>query len=299
MSKKYPNLFILGVAKSGTTTLADSLRQHPEIFITPWKEPTYFSSDDNYSRGMKWYLENFFPNSDNYLYRGDASPSYLFFSEKVARRIQTDLSSEPLKFIIVFRNPIDRAYSHYWHNVNRGLHEKLTFENALLAEGERLSANDKELNDLGRIRYAYVSAGRYVSQLQIFWNFFPKEDFLLLLNEDLYRQNYFQTMGVVQSFLQISPVEIKYEHSNPSYKPKSHAFQEIVRKRSFFKDLLKLIIPAENRIWLKSSLLKMNAAPVAYPPMNPETRERLKEKFLPEIKALESTMNRDLSAWLK
>ncbi len=299
MNKKKPNLFILGVAKSGTTTLADSLRQHPNIFITPWKEPTYFSSDNNYAHGMNWYLDNFFPNSGSYLYRGDASPSYLYFSEKVARRIQTDLSGESLKFIIIFRNPIDRAYSHYWHNVNRGLHERLTFEEALRAESERLRSNDKELNDLGRIRYAYISAGLYVKQVKSFWNFFPKENFLMLLNEDLYRQNYSQTMSAVQSFLQIFPAEIKYEHSNPSYRPKSHVFQAIVRKRSFFKDLLKLMIPAENRIQLKSSLLKMNAAPVAYPPMNPSTREMLREKFTPEIKELEITINRDLSTWLK
>ena len=299
MSRKNPNLFILGVAKSGTTTLADSLRQHPSIFITPWKEPTFFSSDDNYAQGMKWYLDSFFPNSENYMYRGDASPSYLYFSEKVARRIKADLAGEALKFIIIFRNPIDRAYSHYWHNVNRGLHERLTFEKALEAEGERLSSNDKELNDLGRIRYAYVSAGQYVRQVKVFWNFFPKEDFKLLINEDLHRPNYAQTMNDMQEFLQVPMAEIKYEHSNPSYRPKSHAFQEIVRRRSFFKELLKKVIPAESRIQMKSSLLKMNAAPVAYPPMNPETREKLKGVFAPEIKELENLLNRDLSAWLK
>lgn len=299
MNPQKPNLFILGVAKSGTTTLADSLRHHPDIFITPWKEPTFFSSDINYARGMKWYLDNFFPKSDGYRYRGDASPSYLYFSEKVSRRIQTEMSGENLKFIIVFRNPIDRAYSHYWHNVNRGLHEKLTFEDALKAEEGRLKSQNRELNDLGRIRYAYISAGLYVRQLRIFWDIFPKDNFLLLLNEDLRQTSYHQTIQAIQTFLQVPIVQIDYEHSNPSYKPKSLFFQEIIRKRSLLKELLKLIIPVENRARLKLSALKMNAAPVAYPQMKPSTREVLKEKFKDEIRELETILNRDLSAWLK
>jgi hypothetical protein len=298
MKQKKPNLFILGVAKSGTTTLADSLRQHPEIFITPWKEPTFFSSDMNYARGMEWYLNNFFADSDGYSYRGDASPSYLYFADKVARRIKADLPGEDPKFIIVFRNPIDRAYSHYWHNVNRGLHEKLTFEQALLAEDERLKSQDKELNDLGRIRYAYRNAGLYVRQLTTFWDFFPKDRFLLLLNEDLHRSTYSQTMGLVQTFLQVPTLEINYEHSNSSYRPRSHLFQEAVRRRSLFKELLKRVIPPENRIRLKSSLLKMNAAPIAYPPMDPSTRVMLKEVFRTEIKELAAVLGRDLTAWL-
>lgn len=248
---------------------------------------------------MEWYLDNFFQDSDAYRYRGDASPSYIYFAEKVARRIKIDLPGETIKFIVIFRNPVDRAYSHYWHNVNRGLLEKLMFEEALQAESERLESQKKEVNNLGRIRYAYFNAGLYVNQVKTFLNIFPAKNFLLLLHEDLNRQNFHQTMNLTQTFLQVPAMEIQYGHSNPSYKPKSLAFQEMVRKQSLIKNLMKLIIPADTRIRWKSFLLKMNAAPVAYPPMDPSTREMLKGRFTSEINELATMINRDLSAWLK
>lgn len=297
MSNAKPNFFILGVAKSGTTTLADSLRQHPDIFIPAVKEPTFFSSDINYSNGINWYIDNYFSNSVKYHYRGDASPSYIFFAEKVARRIQTDLSAETIKFIVIFRNPVDRAYSHYWHNVNRGLQENLTFEEALQAEEGRLKSQSSELNDLGRIRYAYFNAGLYTNQLREFWKRFPRENFLLLLSEDLHQQNFVQTMDSVQTFLQLPRIRIEYGHSNASYRPTSRAFEKTIRRQSIIKSILKLIIPAKTRVHLKSSLLKMNASPVAYPPMNPATREGLVKKYTPQIQELETIINRDLSTW--
>jgi hypothetical protein len=299
VSNTNPNLFILGVAKAGTTTLADSLREHPDIFITPSKEPTFFSSDANYEHGMEWYINNFFKTSESYRYRGEASPSYIYFAEKVAHRIETCLKGEAIKFIVIFRNPVERAYSHYWHNVNRGLLENLSFEDALQAEDERLKSQNSLLNSLGRIRYAYFNAGLYTKQLKLFWDIFPRENFLLLLHEDLYVHRHVDTMNTVQAFLQLPPIKIEYKHSNSSYRPRSHVFQNIVRKPSMLKDLIKLILPAKNRASLKGNLLRINAAPVAYPPMNPDTRESLRARYFFEVKELQNLIERDLSAWLK
>jgi hypothetical protein len=298
MNSNTPNLFILGAAKSGTTTLADILRQYPYLFIPLIKEPTFFSSDVNYSNGLDWYINNFYTTTGSHLYRCDASPSYLYFGEKVVERILKDLPDQNIKFIVIFRNPVDRAYSHYWHNVNRGLRENLTFEEALEIEAQRLKTQDKELNDLGRIRYAYFNAGLYAKQLNIFLTSFPQENFLLLLQDDLNTTRFHTTVGLIQDFLQIPSVDIKYLHSNYSYKPVRRSFDKMVRKRSPIKDVLKRIIPADKRTVIKNSLLKVNIAADKYPPMDPVTRKLLAETFTPSILEFQTIIKRGLSAWL-
>jgi hypothetical protein len=297
MRSKLPNLFILGVAKSGTTTLADALRQHPEVFITPTKEPTFFSSDINYARGMDWYLRTFFPAADNFRYRGEASPSYIYFADKAARRMRADLGAQDLRFMVILRNPVDRAYSHYWHNVHRWRQENLSFEQALQAEETRLRQGDKELNDLGRIRYAYFAAGLYARQLQAFWKYFPREDCLLLLYEDLHPDSYPLAMQRVQEFLGLRPIPVKYVHSNPSYRARSRRFDRIVRGPSMAKNLVKRTLSVLERGRIKTALLRWNAEKTQYPPMAVSTRQRLQERYDPAITEFESIIGRDLSAW--
>jgi len=299
MTENYPNLFIVGAAKSGTTTLADSLQRHPDVFIIPYKESYFFSNDVDYARGMDWYLNTFFSEAAvGYLYRCDATTAYLYYAEKVAPRIKTDLPGQAIKFIAIFRNPIDRAYSHYWHNVNMGNGENLSFEEALQKEGERLTSEQPVLNELGRTGTAYFGGGLYARQLRAFWKYFRKDDFLLLLHEDLDRQEFPQTMQRVQTFLQVPPVTIQYTHSNVASKPRSRSFERIVRSRSVVKELMKLAVPAFERRRLKATLLRMNSAKYVYPPMDPSTREMLNQKYAPEIKEFEPMINRDLSTWL-
>jgi len=299
VSQTCPNLFIVGAAQSGTTTLADSLQQHPDVFIIPYKESYFFSSDVDYARGMDWYLNTFFSEAAaGYRYRCDASTSYLYYAEKVAPRIKIDLPGQAIKFIAIFRNPIDRAYSHYWHDVNMGNREAPSFEEALQKEGERPKTKQPTLNDLGRIGHAYFGGGLYARQLSAFWKYFHKDDFLLLLHEDLNRQEFPQTMQRVQTFLQVPLVTIQYTHSNVASKPRSRSFERIVRSRSVVKELMKLAVPAFERRRLKAAFLRMNTAKYVYPPMKPSTREMLKQKYAPEIKEFEPMINRDLSAWL-
>lgn len=299
MNQNTPNLFILGVAKSGTTTLADALRQCPQIYVPSIKEPTYFSSDINYMNGMDWYIRNFYQNPAPFLYRCDASPSYFYFHQKVSKRIRSDLGNQKNKFILIFRNPVDRAYSHYWHNVYRGLREDLSFENALLAEEERLQTQQKELNDLGRIRYAYFRAGLYAEQLRTFWTTFPREDFMLFFQEDLRPERFAATLYQVQDFLQIPRLGVEYQHSNPAYKLVSRRFSRMIQRPSLVKSILKPIFSQQKRTQIKSSLLRLNINSAAYQPMKPETRRMLLEQYAAPIREFEELIGRDLSSWLK
>lgn len=243
--------------------------------------------------------KTFYQNSNTFTYRCDASPSYLYFHRKTSQRILKDTEEQANKFIIIFRNPIDRAYSHYWHNVHRGLHENLSFENAILAEENRLITKNKELNDFGRIRYSYFQAGLYAEQLKTFWMTFPRENFFLLFQEDLHSTRFTTTLNLIQDFLQLPRLSINYQHSNPSYKLLNRKFSETVRKPSFIKSVLKSFVPQNIRTPIKLFLLKLNTTNSKYPSMNPETRQKLIEKFKPSILEFEKLIEKDLSNWLK
>ena len=108
-----PNFMCLGAAKSGKTTLYDILKQHPDIYLPSFKEPHFFDIHDNYNNGIDWYMKNYYSKS-NFKAIGDFTPSY-FFEKEAPKRIYDALSKD-IKFIVILRHPVDRAYSHYLHS---------------------------------------------------------------------------------------------------------------------------------------------------------------------------------------
>ncbi|RLF35719.1 MAG: sulfotransferase, partial [Thermoplasmata archaeon] len=107
-----PNFVIAGPPKSGTTSLLFYLERHPDVFVI--NEPHFFSR--NYEKGIEWY-ESLFEKHKKEKAVGEKSPSY-FFDPKVPLRIKKHIPD--VKLIFIFRDPIKRAYSEYWHNVIHG-----------------------------------------------------------------------------------------------------------------------------------------------------------------------------------
>lgn len=115
-----PNLFIIGAAKSGTTSLHHLLSQHPGIFLSEPKEPAFFVPElDYYPRGTEWYL-SLFEGAGTAAYRGESSTHYTKrpLYEDVPDRIAAFVDEQP-RFIYLMRDPIDRAISNYWHNLRK------------------------------------------------------------------------------------------------------------------------------------------------------------------------------------
>lgn len=110
------NFLCIETQKAGTTLLYEILRLHPEIFL-PHDRRHFFDLDEHYNKGIEWYKQ-FFQNSEHYKIIGTITPVYLFF-EYVTERIKDTLDTD-IKFLIILRNPIDRAYSHYWMSFKRG-----------------------------------------------------------------------------------------------------------------------------------------------------------------------------------
>jgi hypothetical protein len=298
MTLTLPNFMIIGAAKSGTTSLVEMLRQHPQVFFPFAKEPMFFSHDPTYNRGLEWYARTYFKKAQKYPARGEATPHYLHWSAKTAPRIQDAYPNDDIRFIAIFRNPVERAYSWYWNSVKEGL-EELSFKDALAAETERLQLHAPELERNGWMTHAYFQGGCYASQLKPFLEKFQPEKFLFLLQEDL-RKDFGETSKKLLSFLGVDPEFcLQPLVSNPAGMPRSRAIQRLIKPPKLIRNMLAFLFSLETRYKIKESIREANIRPVTYPPMNPDTRRALQEKYAEEIKHLEALIGRDLSAWLK
>jgi hypothetical protein len=182
--RSLPGAVILGAQKCGTTSLHGYLVQHPGVIAPLRKEVHYF--DLNYGRGEAWYRAHFGRVGEPGL-NLDSSPYYLFHPA-VPRRMQALLPEA--KLVVLLRDPVRRAYSHYWHERARG-RESLEFEEAIRAEPQRIAAADARLADgsLDRSgdhqRYSYLARGRYAEQLERWFALYPRARFHVVRFEDL------------------------------------------------------------------------------------------------------------------
>jgi len=188
-----PDFLIIGFPKCGTTSLYEYLIQHPDIYPPIGKEIDYF--DRLYSRKNNWYKVKF-PTAfqKNFIEKilkrhfltGEATPRYIFHPHAIHRIKKTIPNS---KFIVLLRNPIERAFSHYNMNVKNG-YEYQSFENAVKNEQKRIQgryekmSNDPNFYSWDYDLFAYLEQGIYVEKLKRWMHVFPKEQFLIIQSEE-------------------------------------------------------------------------------------------------------------------
>jgi hypothetical protein len=253
-----PDFFIIGAQKGGTTSLYQYLIEHPNIAPIYVKEPHFF--DIYYHKGIGWYRSHFPTAAAKYYSRhiqkqdlitGEASPYYLIHP-LVPTRIAKTLPRA--KLIVLLRNPIDRAYSHYQDQKIQSGVELLSFEEAIEREETRLAGEEEKLIQdekyisYNHRHYSYLARSAYINQLPRWMSLFPKEQLLILKSEDLFTNS----PAIVQQalhFLNLPPLE-----QNIEYRPFNKA---------------------------------------SYPPMHPATRERLIEHFKPLNARLYDYLGRD------
>jgi len=237
----YPNLFILGVQKAGTSTLHNYLNESHEIFFPPKKELHYF--DAYYHKGISWYLDHFkTANFKKYRFAGEATP-YYYFHPRVPKKMYH--SFPDARFIVLFRNPIDRAYSHYQMSVRRGL-ENRSFEEAIQKEKKVIRKEmfrlmlSKKFN-LSHAETSYVSRGMYFKQLKRWLNYFPLNRFLFIKSEDFFL-NPQSEINKITDFLNISPYKLKEARViNPgNYEHKMSEETRNYLQKIFLEDIQKL-----------------------------------------------------------
>jgi Sulfotransferase domain len=182
-ARALPDFLILGAQKAGTTALYAYLRWHPDITGPSFKEVSFF--DRHYAKGERWYRAHLPVRRSAIV--GEASPSYLFHPlapQRVAQMLPQ------ARLIALLRNPVERAFSHYQHEVALG-REQLSFEEAIDREPERMHGEvERMLRDPTYFshawwNYTYVSRGRYAEQLERWFAAFPREQVLVLLTDEL------------------------------------------------------------------------------------------------------------------
>ena len=213
--RRLPDFLVIGGQKCGTTSLYNYLGRHPEVTRSSKKEPLYF--DTMYSLGSLWYRA-FFPSRFDKpdCLVGDGSVHSILHPHAPARAFGLVPQA---KIIILLRNPVDRAYSHYQMS-KRNRMETLSFEDAVHGEDERLGVELRKINENGRyfspafVYHSYLLRGVYVDQIMRWMDVFPREQFMIVDNEDLSSET-LKTMNGVYEFLELRPRgELKTKKSN-------------------------------------------------------------------------------------
>jgi Sulfotransferase domain len=268
-----PNFLIVGAMRSGTSSLARYLRAHPDVCMATQKEVRYF--DRNFERGVDWYRAHF-PCSQLNPAVGEATQTYMYDGKALERMASVVPGA---RLIAILRNPVDRAYSHYWLNRERQ-REPLEFREAIEAEPERIANGD--LNQ--RLFYSYLDRGRYARQLSRICELYSREKLHVILFDDLCSspreayQSICRFLGIDNAFIPPNLGDVV----NPYVSVRS------VKVRNITRGLPRRFANAVGRI---------NSRVGSYPPLDPSMRAELLARFESEIKALEEWLGRRIPAW--
>ena len=303
MSKKLPNLLIVGAAKCGTSSLHKYLEQHPEIFMSKVKEPRFISSQVTHfplngpgdHKVEAWYVKNYddyvklFEGSEGYPVVGESSADTLYFYKGTIPVIKQYLGDP--KIIIMLRNPVKRAFSAYQHLV-RDLREDLSFEDGLVEEHNRIKNNFELI-------YHYTTASLYYDSVKAFLDNFSSVKIVLTEDQEHRPQ---QVLRDIFRFLNVDPncdvnTEIRY---NVSGKPKSQWLHQFFFEgniaRTLAQPIVRRLFSHETRMRIAQKIQEKNLTRLT---INAHTKKKLQEFFEEDIQKLEKLLNRDLSLWRK
>jgi len=281
---KRVNLLIIGTQKAGTTSLFNYLKQHQEIYFSEVKEVTFFVDDKFYSKGVDYY-HSFFPR---HKHEKIIASSYVhmlpcdYCPERVFKY------NPEMKFLVVLRNPVDRAYSAYHYAMNNGWEdENNSFMKCFELESGRLKGSMKERFDL-----AYFHNGLYHKHLTNWLRYFPKENFLIIRDADL-RNAAQETMDQVFRFLGLENtggMDFSKRY-NQSGKARFKMVQKVMLdKDSRLKIALGKVLPQRVKLFVRSYLFpviyELNLAKRKALPMDDETRAFLTAYYASDLELL-------------
>ncbi len=227
---------IIGAGRSGTTTIFQYLENHEQVAFSSIKEVHFFSVNDLYKRGLKYY-HSFFNEKDKKVFV--SADTYLFIDYEAINKIYE--YNPQMKFIVMLRNPVYRSFSGYKYAVNNGyLSEKISFIESI--EKEKNIISKLSIEQKNNLCNAYQSL--YFQHLQKWTSVFPKENFLIVKTEDL-KKSYKSVLKKISDFLQISDFDyIEEIKANTSKKVKSKTVEQLLLNRNnFFRRLLRNIVP--------------------------------------------------------
>lgn len=288
------NFIGIGVQKGGTSTLHDILKQHSQIYLPAIKEAHFFDLTENYDKGLDWLQKTYFSDWGSQKITGEITPDYLYMP-KVPNRIFHSFGMN-IKFIVIFRNPVERAISHYNMMIRLGLETK-DFWTAL--ENEDKQTQRSELN---KIRFSYITRGFYATQLKKYLEIFDVNNFLFLTFESDIIQNIEKTIERVQSFLGVSYEKLDCNIiSNEAFVPRYVKINQLSRNNKILKSFF-TFLPGLKKLknYLISKLLKANKTTSKQNLFKldvPDKRKLYKAYFEKEVQDLQELTGLKLNIW--
>ena len=291
-----PNLLIVGAAKCGTTSLHNYLKQHPDIFMSKQKEPHFLiNSDIGEDRIHKAITlledyEDLFKTDSIYKYKGESSVMYLAFPEFSIKNIKKYLDPD-VKIIIMLRNPVERAFAGYLHNLRYNPSENLSFEEAFEKSEARYY---KERDITPDTRYLHV--GNYYSQVESFISMF-NDNVLVIMYED-YVNDIDLCLANVFDFLDIDKISVdtSRRHMVGGWIFKRKFLRNLLIPKNNFKSLIKTLLPNKKiRKAIKQKI--MNMSTVENPSISKDMHKKLTEYYRKDIDNLSKLLNKELNCW--
>ncbi|MBU3820654.1 sulfotransferase [Flavobacteriaceae bacterium XHP0103] len=284
--------FCIGSQKAGTTTLHEILAQNNKIALPFDKETHFFSQEKNYEQGMETYFKKFFNESELSACKiiGEIDPSYSYFKD-TPKRIFNSFGSD-VKFIMILRDPVKRAYSHYLMSKRRG-YEKETFLNAINSESKRI------YEDFGNIHYSYIQRGYYSKQIKKYFHYFNKENFLFVRFEEDFIKNLEVTIDKINSFLGLEHFDYTYQKkSNPATEPKFSLLRDAIYKQNKFKYVAGLFLKPQTKKKIIDNINKWNFKEINNTELKNEDLSFIFNSFFKEeVEYLEEMLDLDLTLW--
>jgi hypothetical protein len=286
---RFPDFFIVGFPKCGTTALYQMLRRHPEVFMPDVKEPRFFNDRParrdrpQYPKTLEEYTALFAAASPDQV-AGEASPTYL--RSHTAPRAIAELNPDA-RCIAIVREPASMLRSFHLHQRRSHSQPAKTLREAVSVEGERYSA---------RVRY--------VEHLRRFREFFPAEQILILIHEEFRRDNE-ATVREAFRFLGVDDrVPVAQLEVNTAKDVRSFRLDDVVTSMYLgegpvsarLRSVGKAVLPARlNRVPDRIRLAIVHGRP---PAPDDELMAELRARYRPDVEELSEYLGRDLiSLW--
>ena len=293
-----PNLFIVGAAKSGTTSLHNYLNQHPDVFMCTPKEPHFLINNEIGKDRIpisicseNEYLDLFLEGRGE-KYRGESSVMYLMFPEIVIPKINQQFGEE-CKIIIMLRNPIERAYSGFQHVRRYNIKEDCSdFKSAWNISEERYFSQS-DMTPASR----YKELGLYYKQVKSYLD--EVKNVHIIIYED-YKNNFKNEMIKVFDFLGINKINIDSDkrYMVGGWQWEDEKMKRIMMTENPIRSVLKFLIPFKGiRKNIRTRIQNRNTSEVAI--ISDKDKVMLKEFYKEDIKKLSELINRDLNYWTK
>jgi hypothetical protein len=287
-----PNFFVIGAPKAGTSSLYEYLRMHPQVYMSPVKEPMFFmpvtgAPKDRRPNGQR--VEAFeeyqalFDGVTDESAIGEASASYLQGAGCAASIHEVVPDA---RLIALLRNPVDRAFSGYSMRVSHGIEDR-TFTEAVRAELDPGA-------ETGRARFRYLSPGYYGRHLERYLEVFPETQLAVHLYEDLARHRS-RLLADVYTFLCVDPTfEARMtDHNVTKYPVRSQSVARLLRGVPG-KSLARRVVPPDLWARARRSARRLNSR---VPVLPAELRRELVDLYRDDIARTQDLIGRDLSAW--